>query len=80
MSFSIKQDHQHPEAAEEAAAQGGEVVEEEVEEVVRRLVDRISRNRITVMSPSITLLSIARGITRWKVSLVASGAALLQIQ
>jgi hypothetical protein len=41
MSFSIKQDHQPPEVVEEAVAEGGEVVEGEVEEVVRRLVDRI---------------------------------------
>jgi hypothetical protein len=41
MTFSIKQDHQHPEAVEEAVAEGGEVVEEEVEEVVPRPVDRI---------------------------------------
>jgi hypothetical protein len=65
---------------EEAVAEEEEVVEGEVEEVVPRLVDRISRNRITVMSHSITLLSIARGIIRWKVSLMASEAALLHIQ
>jgi hypothetical protein len=80
MIFSIKQDHQPPEVVGEAVAEEEEVVEEEVEEVVPRLVDRISRNRITVMYPSITLRSIVRGITRWKVSLVAEGAALLHIQ
>jgi hypothetical protein len=41
MTFSIKLDHQHLEAAEEAVAEEEEVVEGEVEEVVRRLVDRI---------------------------------------
>jgi hypothetical protein len=41
MSSSIKQDHQHLEAVEEAVVAEEEVVEGEVEEVVRRLVDRI---------------------------------------
>jgi len=41
MTFSIKQDHQRLGVVEEAAAVGEEVVEEGVEEVVLRLVDRI---------------------------------------
>jgi hypothetical protein len=41
MSSSTKQDHQHLEVVEEAVAEEEEVVEGEVEEVVRRLVDRI---------------------------------------
>lgn len=41
MTFSIKQDHQRLGVVEEAVAEGEEVVEEEVEEVDLRLMDRI---------------------------------------